>query len=152
MPEYGVNRFAASSQEENSDSKGMARVTNWLQVSASTKLPEIDEREGEKLETEMMNLFGLKAQQQSLEFILPGKGALNDEAQFVENVIKEACPSPFGRLSVARIFFDVGLEPRIEDALAIGFAVKARVQIEHGPAHLKTDFTGDALEVLQPFR
>ena len=34
-----------------------------LQVLASTKLSEIDEREGHEFETEMPNLFGLKAQQ-----------------------------------------------------------------------------------------
>jgi hypothetical protein len=36
---------------------------NWLQVSASTKLPEIDEREGKEFEPQMTTLFGLKAQQ-----------------------------------------------------------------------------------------
>ena len=34
---------------------------NWLQVLASTKLSEIDEREGEKFEPEVTGLFGLKA-------------------------------------------------------------------------------------------
>jgi hypothetical protein len=37
-----------------------------LQVSASTELFEIDEREGEEFEAEMTNLFSLKAQQQAL--------------------------------------------------------------------------------------
>src|SRR5713226_7896539 len=55
-------------------------ITNWLQVSASTKLSEIDECEGEEFEPEMTNLCGLKAQQQTLEFVLPGKGAFNREA------------------------------------------------------------------------
>jgi len=38
-------------------------LTNWLQVSASTKLSEIDEREGKEFEPQMTTLFGLKAQQ-----------------------------------------------------------------------------------------
>jgi len=39
------------------------KVLNWLQVSASTKLSEIDEREGKEFEPQMTTLFGLKAQQ-----------------------------------------------------------------------------------------
>jgi hypothetical protein len=37
-------------------------MLNWLQVSASTKLSEVDERESNKLEAKMTNLFCLKAQ------------------------------------------------------------------------------------------
>ena len=51
----------------------------------------------------MTNVFGLKAQQQTLEFILPGEGAFHDEAQFVQCGIEEALAPPFGRLPVARI-------------------------------------------------
>src|SRR5215475_15212942 len=97
---------------------------NWLQVSVSTKPPEIEERESEKFETEMVILLGLKAQQQAFEFILPGKGAFHDEAQFVERVIKEAGASPFGLLTVARIFFDVGLEPRLKTHLRLALLSK----------------------------
>src|SRR5207248_1868708 len=122
---------------------------NWLQVSASTKLPEIDEREGNKFEPKMTNVFGLKAQQQTLEFILPGEGAFHDEAQFVQCGIEEALAPPFGRLPVARILFDVRLEPSLEDTLAIGFAVKPRIQVEHGPSHIEPRFTCDAFEVFQ---
>src|SRR5262245_7760802 len=121
--------------------------TNWLQVLASTKLSEIDERKGDKFETEMVTLFGLKAQQQAPEFILPGKGTFNDEAQFVERVIKEAFASRFGLLPVAWLRFDIEFQPGIEDTLAISFAVKACVQIEHGTAHRETSCTDDALEV-----
>src|SRR5207244_9642080 len=100
------------------NSKGLrplwAQSLNWLQVSASTKLPEIDEREGNKFEPKMTNVFGLKAQQQTLEFILPGEGAFHDEAQFVQCGIEEALAPPFGRLPVARILFEVRLEPNLE--------------------------------------
>ena len=125
---------------------------NWLQVSAPTKLSEVDEREGDEFESKMMNLFSLKAQQQTFEFILPGKGALHDEAQFVECSLKEAVAAPFEFLAVARILLDVRLQPGIEAALAIGFTVKAGIQIEHGTAHRETRCTDDALEVFQPFR
>ena len=98
----------------------------------------------------MMNLFSLKAQQQSLEFILPGKSAFDDEAQFVERVIKEALAPPFGLLAVPWILFDVRPQSSIEYAFAIGFAVKASIQIEHGTWQSKASGTSDSFEVLQP--
>src|SRR6266852_6770823 len=122
---------------------------NWLQVSVSTKLPEIDEREGNKFEPQMTTLCGLKAQQQALEFILPGKGAVHAEAQLVERDSEEAFASPFGLLAVPGILLEVGLQPGSEDTLAIGFAVKARSQIEHGPGQIEPRFAGNAFEGVQ---
>jgi len=87
---------------------------NWLQVSASTKPSEVDEREGDKFAPKMMNLFGLKAQQQALEFILPAKVCFHDEAQFIA-VIKEALAPPFG-LWRFRGSLDVRPQSSIEDA------------------------------------
>jgi hypothetical protein len=121
-----------------------------LQVSASTKLSEIDEREGKELEAQVTTLFGLKAQQEAFELILPGKGAFHGEAQFVQHIIKKALSSPFGRLPVARILFDVGLQPGIEDALAVGFTVKARIQIEDGTGEIEPYVAGDPLEGFEP--
>src|SRR6266849_8512160 len=123
---------------------GRTLLPNWLQVSVSTKLPEIDEREGNKFEPQMTTLFGLKAQQQALEFILPGKGAFHAEAQFVERDSEAAFASPFGLLAVPGILRDVGLQPGSEDTLALGFAVKARIQIEHGPGQIEPRFAGNA--------
>ncbi len=105
----------------------MILITNWLQVSAPTKLSAVDEREGDEFESTRRNPFSLKAQQQTFAFILPGKGALHEEAQFVERSIKEAFAAPFEFLAVARILLDVRLQPGIEDALAIGFTVKAGI-------------------------
>src|SRR5262249_21122270 len=105
----GTNRFVSS----------WVLRKNWLQVSVSTKLPEVDEGEGEEFEPKMTSLFGLKAQQQAFEFILPGKGAFNSKAQFVERVIKEALAPPFGLLSVPGVLLDVRLQPCVEDTLAI---------------------------------
>jgi hypothetical protein len=123
---------------------------NWLQVLASTKLPEIDECKSDQFEPQMMTLFGLKAQQQALEFILPGKRAFDDEAQFVEGGIKEALPPPFGRMPITRILLDIGLQSRIEDTLAIGFAIKASIQIEHDPGHFQPHFSNDVFEGVEP--
>src|SRR5712692_7811185 len=123
--------------------------SNWLQVSVSTKLPEIDEREGNKFAPQMTTLFGLKAQQQALEFILPGKGAVHAEAQLVERDSEEAFASPFGLLAVPGILLAVGLQPGSEDTLALGFAVTARLQIEHGPGQSEPRFAGTAFAGVQ---
>src|SRR5215813_4797709 len=112
---------------------------NWLQVSASTELPEVDECEGDEFEPKMTTLFGLKAQQQAFEFILPGKSTFIDEA----------VAPPFGLLAIARILLNVGFQPGIENTLAIGFAVKAGVQIEHGTGQIETRLTSDSFEVFQ---
>ena len=98
----------------------------------------------------MTNLFSLKAQSQSLELIFPGKGAFDSEAKFVEHFIKEAFAPGLGLLPVAWILFNVRLHPGIEDALAIGFAVKAGVQVEPRASQVETDFTRDSLEIFQP--
>ncbi len=126
------------------------QLLNWLQVLAFTKLPEIDERKSDQFEPKMMTLCGLKAQQQALEFILPGKRAFHDEAQFVEGGLKAALTTPFGRLPITGILRDIGLEPRSEDTLALGFAVTARGQIAPGPASLKPCFAGDVVEGFAP--
>jgi hypothetical protein len=126
-------------------------LTNWLQVSASTKLPEVEERKGDKLEAKMMNLFSLKAQQQSLDFILPGKSAFDDDAQFVERVSTEALAPPFALLAVPWIRFDIRPQPSIDYAFASGFAGKASLQIEHGTWQSKASGTSDSFAVLQPW-
>jgi len=45
----------------------------------------------------------------------------------IQHGIKKAPAPPLGLLPIARILFDIGLEPGIEDRLAIGFAIKARI-------------------------
>jgi uncharacterized protein len=58
-------------------------IPNWLQVSASTKLAEIDEGEGEEFEAKVMALGGLKAQQQAREVIFPGERPFHGEAAVI---------------------------------------------------------------------
>jgi hypothetical protein len=123
---------------------------NWLQVSASTKRAEIDEGEGEEFKAKVMDLLGLKAQQQALEFILPGESPFHGEASFIQRGIKKPLPPPFGLLPIARILFDIGLQSRIEGRLAIGLTVKAGIQIEHGPVQLEPHFPGHPLQILEP--
>ena len=52
-------------------------LDSWLQVSGTTKMPEIDHGVGHQLHTVMALLFELKAQQQPFEFILSREGPLH---------------------------------------------------------------------------
>ena len=122
-----------------------------MQVSASTKLSEIDEGEGEEFEAEVMALLGLKAQEQALEFILPGESPFHGEASGIQRGIKKTLAPPLGLLPIARILFDIGLQPRIKDGLAIGFTVKARIQIEHGPVSSSPTSRATRLRSLSPW-
>src|SRR5438132_840501 len=128
---------------------GVGDLLNWLQVSASAKLSKVDEREGQEFEAKMTNLLGLKAQQQSFEFILPRKGPLDSEAEFVQDFVKEAFAPTLRLLPVAWILFDIRFHSGIEDTLAIGFAVKAGVQVKHGAFEVEANLLGDPLEVFQ---
>jgi hypothetical protein len=53
-------------------------------------------------------------------------------------------------LPIARILFDIELQSRIEDRLAIRLTVKARIQIEHGPVQIDPHFTGNLLKIPEP--
>ena len=46
--------------------------------------------------------------------------------------VEEACASTLGRLAVARIFFDVGRQASIENALPIVGGIKAPIEVERG--------------------
>jgi hypothetical protein len=78
------------------------------------------------------------------------KSAFDGEAQFVEPGIKEALAPPFGLLPIARILFDVGLQSGIEDVLAIGLTVKARIQIEDRAGNLDPHLVGDSFKGFEP--
>lgn len=68
----------------------------------------------------------------------------------VKKLIKEAFAAPLWFLPIARIFVDVRLHPGVEDVFAIGFAIKARVEIERCPFDFDSGIQGNALEIFQP--
>ena len=53
-------------------------------------------------------LDAFKSQQHALELIFPGKGPFDTHPQRMDGFVEEAFASALGRLSVARILFDVG--------------------------------------------
>jgi hypothetical protein len=53
-------------------------------------------------------LNALKPQEEPLELIFPRKGSLDTHPQGMDGFVEEAFTSALGRLTVARILFDVG--------------------------------------------
>lgn len=78
----------------------------------------------------MTLLFALKAQQQSFEFVFPGKDTFDGGAHCVNRRIEKTWASAFGLFSVAGIFLDVRFHPRGENMFAIRFAIETCVEIE----------------------
>src|SRR5271155_1566853 len=86
---------------------------NWLRVSCSAKMPEVDKRVRHQLHAVVPLLDVFESQQQSLEFILPGKGPLHAKSQRMNGGIEQPLPSTLRDLAIARVLFDVRNEPRV---------------------------------------
>ena len=125
-------------------------LLNWLQVSAHTKLSEIDEAESNEFESEMTSLFGFITQDQTFELVFPGKHTLDGETYPVKSVIEESFASASGDFAIARVLLDVWFDPSVEEAFAVGFAVKASVEIESRTFEIKLSLGSDALQVFDP--
>jgi hypothetical protein len=53
--------------------------------------------------------------------------------------VEEAFASALGRLAVARILWDIGHQPGMEQALPIVRGIKAASEVELGPSQVPTD-------------
>ena len=72
----------------------------------------------------------LKPEEEPLDLLFPRKGPIDTCPQGMNSVVAQPLAPTLGALAVAWIVFDVGDQARIEDALAIGGGIKARVEIE----------------------
>ncbi len=79
-----------------------------------------------------------KAEQESLEFIFPGKGALDAHSQRVNGGVEQAFASALRGLAVAGILFDVGDEARIENARPIVRGIKTTIEVQVGSTEINT--------------
>jgi len=70
-------------------------------------------------------LHALKTWEEPFEFVLSRKGLLATGSQGMDGFIAEAFASALGALAVRGIFFDVGDDARIENALPIACGIKA---------------------------
>src|SRR5215472_7100763 len=93
-----------------------------------------------------------KAEQESLEFIFPGKGALDAHSQRMNGGVEPAFASAFGVLPVAGILFDVGNHAGIENALPIVGGIKTTIEINVGASEIDTHLFGHLFQRFQAFR
>src|SRR5262245_63818705 len=107
---------------------------NWLRVLGTTELAQIDQRVCQQLHAIMPQLDTFKTEQESLEFILPGKGALDAHPQRMNGSVEQAFASALRGLAVAGILFDVGNQAGIENALPIVRGINTTIEVEQGPS------------------
>src|SRR5262249_41521328 len=91
-------------------------------------------------------LDAFKTQQQPLERIFPRKGPLDTHPQGMDCCIEQPLASALGALAVAWVLFDAGDHPRIKNALAIRFGVKAAVEIDISASEVQPDLFGHLLQ------
>src|SRR5215470_11071048 len=125
---------------------------NWLRVLGTTELAQIDQRVCQQLHAIMPQLDTFKTEQESLEFILPGKGALDAHPQRMNGGVEQAFASALRGLAVTGILFDVGNHAGIENALPIVRGIKTTIEVEVGAAEVQPDLFGHRFQRLQAFR
>ena len=124
-------------------------ANNWLRVSGTAELPQIDQRVCQQLRAIMPPLDTFKTEQESLEFILPGKGALDAHPQRMNSGVEQAFASALRSLAVAGILFDIGDQAGIENALAIVRGIKATIEVERSASEVQLNLFGDLLQGVQ---
>src|SRR2546422_11047075 len=81
---------------------------NWLRVLDTAESSQVDQRVGHQLHAIMPLLDVFKTEEESFEFVLPRKGALDPHPQRMDHCVAEALPSTLRTLAVPRILWDVG--------------------------------------------
>ena len=125
---------------------------NWLRVLDTAELAQVHQRLCHQLHTIVALLNALKPHEEPLERIFPCKGPLDTHPQGMDGFVEEACASALGRLTVARILFDVGNQPGIEHTLPIVRSIKAAIEVEIGASQVHTDLLSHLLQRVQAFR
>src|SRR5215510_13645721 len=125
---------------------------NWLRVFGTTELAQIDQRVCQQLHAIMPQLDTFKTEQESLEFILPGKGALDAHPQRMNGSVEQAFASALRGLAVTGILFDVGNHAGIENALPIVRGIKTTIEVQVGSTEIDTHLFGRLFQRLQALR
>src|SRR6266852_4514540 len=126
--------------------------TNWLRVLGAAELAQIDQRVCQQLHAIMPLLDTFKAEQESLEFIFPGKGALDAHPQRMNGVVEEALASTLDSLAVARILFDIGDQACVKHALSIACGIKAATEVEVDSTEIETHLFSHLFQRFQALR
>ena len=90
-----------------------------------------------------------KAEQESLAFIFPGKGAFDTHPQRMDGGVEQAFASALRGLAVAGILFDVGNQAGIENALPIVRGIKTAIKVEVRACQVQSNLLGHLLQGLE---
>jgi hypothetical protein len=121
-----------------------------LRVLGTAERPQIDQGVHQQFHAKMSLLDVFKTEQQPLEFVLPRKGPLNTGSQGMDRFIEEAFASALGRLAIARVFFHVWYQARIEDQLPIVLGIKAAIEVEIGSCERRVGREWASLQAFVP--
>src|SRR5512138_2417649 len=100
----------------------------------------------------MAPLDTFKAEQESLEFVFPGKGALDAHPQRMYDGVEQAFASALRGLAVAGILFNVRNQAGIENALPIARGIKTTIEVHVGSSEIDTRLVGHLFQRLQALR
>ncbi len=84
------------------------------------------------MESQTIDCFTLKADQQGLEFVNPRERPFTDEATLVHNRAEIAFPSTLDRFSIAFIFHNIGIYSTIPQQFSSCTCIKATIHVEYG--------------------
>ena len=112
-------------------------ILNWLQVLGTTERSQIHQRVCQQFHTIVPPLDAFKSEQQSLEFVLPRKGAFDAHAQCMDGGVEEAFAAALGALAVTGVLFDVRDQARIKNALPIVRGIKTAIEVKIRTIRLK---------------
>src|SRR5712691_8233596 len=119
------------------------RITdNWLRVLDTAERAQVDQRVRQQLHAIVPLLDAFKAEQHPLELVFPRKRPLDPHPQRMDGGVEQPLAPTLGRLAVARILFDVGNQPRVEDRLAIRLGIKTTIEVEVGSVEIYTHLFG----------
>ena len=121
----------------------------YLRVLGTAELAQIDQRVGQQLHAIMPLLDTFKSEQEPLERIFPGKGALDTHPQRMDGFVEEPLPAALGGLAIAGMLFDIGDQAGIENALAIAGGITAAIEVEICALQVYTHLFGDLLQRFQ---
>ena len=94
-------------------------------------MSEVNQGKGQVMGSQAINIFPLEANQETLEFVAPGKASLRHKALLVGHSIKPALRPTLGPFPSALILLDVRNQPMIEAGFTRSFGIKSGIRMEH---------------------
>jgi hypothetical protein len=71
-------------------------------------MTQVDHRKGNVMSPQEASIVPFKPNEQTFEFVYPGKSAFGTEAALIDLSIEKALPTPFGLLPVTPVLWNVG--------------------------------------------